>query len=587
MIIKNLQLTLRRFGRQKLNTVLHVIGLTLSMSVCLLIGLFISNELNFDRHHFNVKNTYRINSQWTNVEKKSFHFSTPMPMAEALRSEIPGLKKVAQVHPMFPSIVEINMEKRFMEDRILLAEPEYLDIFKIEILKGAGKEALRIPFQSFLTETTAEKLFGEKDPIGQTFKLNNKHIITVAGIIEDFRGNTHLPASMLLSYFRNDEFLGTDPNTWTNVSGTCTFVVVPDNIYTASIDSRLKSIADKHINGDPNLPKNFRHDLVMQPLEKIHFESKWGGGGPWIKAVNTMWLWFFGCVGLAVLLLACINFVNLSSAQALARAKEVGVRKTMGAGVRQLISQFRSEAWLLAIVSGILAILITYVCLPGLNNLADKKISFEIMQSAGLLVALAVGIFLTGILAGLYPAWLIARFNAVNSLKSGFTAGSRRSSALRKVLVLTQFTISISLLIALTVISQQVNFFRTRDLGFNKDNIVNVELRTAEKLGVFAAELKRIPQVKDFSFATATPSNEGHWGSIMSLTNGDDPARQEVTLIMGDDHFSPMYGLRLLSGRLPAPHDTNFLSQSIPPEKQISKVLVNEKLIEALGFGTP
>jgi len=566
---------------------LHVIGLTLGMSACLLIGLFLRHEISYDTWEKKADRTYRINSVWTSNGKESYHFSTPIPLSAALRNEVSGLETVVTIYPDRDAIIEISAGKRFSENRVLFAEPEYIDVFEVKVIKGNGKDALSKPDHALLSESIAAKYFGNTDPIGKTFKYNNKKTFTVAGIYKDIPANTHMPATMLLAFIRSDEYLRSDPQTWTNVNGTSTFVVVKEGFKVASLEASLKALADKNINSQPDMPANFRNGFAVQPLKKIHTETKWGGGGAWVQAVNPMWLWFFALIGIAVLVLACINFINLSTAQALTRAKEVGVRKTMGAGRAQLLSHFMAEAWLLASFSGLISILVVQLALPGINKLTDKQISFELIREPILLAALILGIVITGILAGIYPAWIISRFQAVDTLKGSYSRSGRKSSILRKGLVIVQFTISISLLIAVMLISQQVSYLRNKSLGFDKENIINVAARDQKTNAVFARELSSIPEVSGYAFGTATPINEGHWGTVMSLTNGDDPNRQELTLIMTDDNYGSVYGLKLLSGRFPSTTDTIYKSESIEKEKRVEKVTVNQKLLSALSLGTP
>lgn len=591
----SMKIIFRRLGRQKLNTVLHIAGLTIGMAVCLLIGLFLRHELSYDAYHAKAGRTYRICSVSTDRGNKHRDYATPMPTAEALRAEVPGLEKVASWHPIKdPVIVEVNPQKRFLQEHIVLAEPQLLDVFDIEVVQGDAKGALGKPYQALLTETTAEKFFGTDDPIGKTFKYRDEFDITVAGIIKDLPANTHLPASMLLSFYRDEHFLSKEINSWTFLSGTSTYVVLPENTDPKTLDAPLKAMSDKYLNNDPNLPKHVRSDFEWQPLSQVHFDSSYAGGSPWVQAVNTTWLWFFGIIGLAVLALACINFVNLSTAQALTRAKEVGVRKSLGAGRGQLVRQFLGEAWLLAGVSGILAVATVQATLPFLNQLIDKKIGFDLLHSPGLVGALLLGILGTGLLAGLYPAWVIARFDPVSSLKTvwggAFRQSSGGSSALRKGLVVAQFSVSVALLIAVTLIAQQVNLLRSKSLGFNKENIVEVGFERQENgdaTAVLAAELSKITAVKDFSFASASPSSKDHNITIMSTTDGDDPNRKAGTWVMADDRFGPMYGLNLLAGRFLEAADTNAAAASLPVEQQILKVVVNKKCVEELGFGSP
>jgi putative ABC transport system permease protein len=588
MLLNNLKLTIRRFNRQKLNTGLHIIGLTLGITVCLLIGLFSKYEMTFDAYHDKADRIYRINSIWSDAGKMDYHYSTPLPLSRALRTEISGIEKVALAHPQgTQTIVEISPEKRFAQEHILIVEPEFLDIFNVEILRGGdGHEMLRQPFQAILSEMLAEKFYSKENPIGKTFLYKNQFNVTVVGLMKDLPTNTHLPASMLLSYVPDPKYLGTRIDRWTSVSGTTTLVVLPKNANLNSFTSQLNAIADKYIN--PKMPSQSKSYFDIQPLSDVHFNTKYAGGGGWVKAVNTKWLWFFGIIGLAVLALACINFINLSTAQSMTRVKEIGVRKTIGAGQAHLIRQFLFEAFTLTTISGILSLIITYLSLPSLNIMLEKGITFDFFQTPVLWGAFVLGIVLTSLLAGTYPAWVIARFKPVSTLKTGnAVAGNPKTTWLRKGLVVTQFTISVGLLIAVALMAQQVQFLRHKDLGFDKDNIVNVDVKDAQKVPVLAAELRQIPQVKDFSFATAPPSTDGHWGTIMTKTNGEDPNRWEVTQIFCDDNYAKMYGLKLSTGRFNQISDTIYTSNSLPSEKKVFKVVVNEKLLETLSFGTP
>ena len=582
-MLNNFRLAIRHLIRQKLNTFLHVLGLTLGMSVCLLIGLFLRYELSFDTYHKLAKRTYRINSVWTDTGEKSYHYSTPLPLADALRSDVTGIEKVVQVHPLWEEIVQINPQKILKQPHMMTADPSFPDVFNIEVISGNAREALTKPYQALLTETTAKKFFGNEDPVGKIFTYQGRSI-TVAGLIKDLPSNTHLPASILFSFVPDEKFIGHTPAAWSNVSGTTTYVVLPEGYNTANLVKQLNALADLNINSNPDIPKGFRNEFDVQPLSDVHFDSKYQGGSHWVKAVNTTWLWFFAIIGLAVLALACINFVNLSTAQALTRAKEVGVRKSVGAGRFHLISQFLREAWILTTLSGILSIAIAQVSLPFINTLLEKGIAFNVFESPGLIMALVAGIFLTGLLAGLYPAWIIAKFNPVKTLKAGATlAGDQASYLLRRTLVVLQFTISAGLLIGVTLISQQVDYLRSKSLGFDKDNVINVGVG-GRQAPLFSSELASIPQIKEVAFSTSTPSNDEHWGTSISRTDKDDPNRKSTTMILADNRFCKMYGLTLLAGRFLEASDTSYASQSLPFDKQISKIVVNEKFVRELGF---
>lgn len=591
MVFKHLPFILRRFRRQKLTTFLHVVGLTLGITVCLLIGLFIRHELSFDGYHAKADRIYRVNQVWVEPGRKDFNYSTPFPLANQIRKDIAEVETVTQVHHPWDPIIEINPLKRFKEDRLMFTDPGFLDVFDVKVLKGNAHEALRNPYQALITESLAKKYYGSEDPMGKVFKYNNKYNVTIAAVIADFPGNFHLPASMLLSISPDEEYVGTSFTHYGSVSGGSTFIVLPKGQKaTPALTKNLISIYDRTINKEPWM-KDARSDLEVQPLSDVHFNSKYAGGGEWVKAINKSWLWFFGSIGLAVLILACINFVNLSTAQALTRAKEVGVRKTIGAGKHELIAQFLSEALLLVSVAGVLGIIIAKLSLPAINSLVDKQISFDILHSPGLLLGLLTGIILTALLAGLYPAWLISKFRPADTLKGGSVNSKPQSVLLRKGLVVAQFSISVCLLIAVMLIGRQMNYMRTKNLGFNKDNIVMVTLHggSVDKKKLFENELAGIPQIAGISYSTSPPSgNEyAHWGTLMSTIGRDDPNRKQMTMILTDDRFYELYGLHLLAGKFPVASDTNYVSESLPSAQRIARSVVNEKLIQAMGFGSP
>ena len=586
-MFKNIPFILRRFSRHKLTTSLYIIGLTLGITVCILIGLFINHELSFDTYQSKADRTYRINQVWIDFGKKNFHYSTPFPLADQMRKDVPGLEYVTKIHHPFENKIEINPTRRFKQDHVMMTDAEFIDVFDVKVVEGNAYEAMRKPYQALLTQSTAKKFFGNEDALGKTFIYNDSFNITVGGIIKDFPGNTHLQASMLLSLSDNEKYIQTSPTHYGSVSGGSTFIVLPKGTKPNSgLTTAINSIYDRFANNQESNDESHRSEAELQPLGNIHFNSKYADGGEWIKAINTSWLWFFGSVGIAVLILACINFVNLSTAQALTRAKEIGVRKSIGAARFQLIRQFLSEALLLVLFSAIIGVVISKLCLPYINRLSAKQIEFDIFQSPSLLLLLIAGIFFTALMAGIYPAWIITRFNPVSALKSGSVTATPQSSLLRKGLVVTQFSISICLLIGLLLIGRQMKFMRTKELGFDKENIVMVKVSFGDikEKKLFGDQLNNIPGIKGWSYSTSSPSGEGHWGTMMSVVGKNDPDQKEVTTIMTDEKFCSLYDLKLNAGRFFNTSDTSSVSSSIPEGQRIAKCVVNEKLIRELGF---
>ncbi|HZY83147.1 MAG TPA: ABC transporter permease [Cyclobacteriaceae bacterium] len=587
VFFRTLKSGLRHLLSQKLNSSLHIVGLSLGMTVCLLIGLFIKYELSFDTYHPNASRTYRINEVFTDNDGRHVGYGTQFPLAETLRKTVSGLDHVVFAQPVFSNIIDVNSDKRFQQRYMLITDSEFLNVFDVQVVKGKGHETLRTPYSALITESTATNFFGSEDPIGKTFTLQSKFEITVGGVIRDMPANTHLPVTVLLSYVPDENFLHVGPNTWEYTAGNQTYVVLPEGYNQDILVSQLNKIADDHINSIPDTPKFLKTSFELLPLADIHFNLE-SGGSEWIAAFNPTWLWFFGAIATSVLILACINFVNLSTAQALTRAKEVGVRKSVGAGRGNLLMQFLGEAWILAVASGILAIGATQFTLPYVNTLLETNIQFELMSSPELLLVLFAGILLVGLLAGVYPAFVITRFNPAVSLRSGFNQqGESVTSWLKRSLVVVQFTMSAGMLIALVLMSRQVDFIRSMSLGFDKTNMIVARTGGRGESQVLGNELNKIPAVEGWSFSTAAPSSTEHWGTIISNTDRNDPNRQRVITILGNENYGNLYGFKLLAGRFPIASDTNFISNRLPADKMLMKAAVNEKLIKALQLGTP
>ncbi|GHM99658.1 ABC transporter permease [Cytophagales bacterium WSM2-2] len=581
MITNLMNITWRYLMRQKANTAMHIIGLTLGITVCLLIVLFVRYEMSFDGYHPSTKNTYRVISDWLEQGQLSQHFSTPFPLASALRNDASGFEHVTFVHPVYAKTVEVTPQKRFIINHIIAVEPEFAEIFSVEVIQGDLHQTLRQPYQAVLTESTAKKMFGSENPIGKTFKfkIREDFEFTVTTLIKDLPANTHLEVSILVSHSYKENFLKPNLDGWTYVSGTETFITLPKKADTSVLMAQLKNIADKYINA--KIGPMYRSDFELQAMSDIHFGTNLSDG----HAMSVSWLWFFAGIGLTVLVLACINFVNLSTAQALTRAKEVGIRKSIGAGRGSLITQFLTEAWILTFISGIVAIALTQLLLPFVNTMLGKDIAFDLFESPAMLITLILGLTLTGLSAGIYPAWVIAKFNPSVTLKVGVLTAGGGSSWLRKGLVVAQFTVSACLLMAVILMAQQVDYLRSKNLGFDKDHVVVVEVNNTKKTAaVLSHELSAIPSVAGVSFSTSTPSSEGHWGTLMSRISRNDPGRKSMTLILADNNFGDLYKLKLLAGRTLQPADTSSIGRALPEEQRVMRAVVNEQLIRGLGF---
>ncbi len=585
MSAQTLYFIVRKLRRQPLNTFFHILGLTVGLSVCFSIGMFIRHEVSFDNYHQKKDRIYRVNQVWENQGKKRIYNGAPFPLAEALRREVPECEQVAAAFPLGEKIIEIDHKHRFKEDRILMADTELLDIFDFEVLEGDAHQALRLPNQALLTESTAKRYFGERPALGETFQYDNQHTITVAGIIADLPVNTHLPASVILSYFPIDSRLKRVKNNWGLVFGASTYVLLKEDADPENVNASLRSIYDLHLNTDAEIPETGYAQL--QDLSSIHLEPEMGGGSKWVAAINPLWLWFYGGIALLVLLLASINFINLSTAQALTRAKEVGIRKVTGASRKQLIGQFLSEAFILIFISSVLALLVAHWSSSLISQLSGQEIS-----SAGIFSMRSIGVgtlflIFTGLLTGLYPAWLTARLNPVTIIKASASHSDPKSNFLRRGLIVTQFAISGTLLMVLLLMGRQMDYFYHQNLGFHKENIITVRMPDTRKNEIFKTELATLTGVQEISFATAAPASKISWKMSMHQSDLNASDRGIVRTIWADEKYDDLYDLRLLAGRFIENSDTNSIAETIPEELRVFKAVVNEELIRELALGSP
>ncbi len=580
----NLKFIIRRLLRHKTHTIPLVLGLTLGIATCLTISLFLAYEVSFDDYHGKSDRIYRVNQVWEAASYGiEYHYTAPAPLAAALRENIPGLETVASVFPQESQTIEVRQGKLFNQEGILFAESDFLNVFDIEIIEGDAYAALRQPWQTILSESTAQKFFGGENPIGKTILYDGEKTLTVAGVMKDLPDNTHLPASMLISYLMDSDYLGINMNSWGFVFGASTYVVLNEDANPEDVQRSIRTVYDKYANTDPGDPEISRAEL--QSLANIHLEPRYEDGGSWVKAINPRWLWFFGAISLIVLLLACVNFINLSTAQSMNRAREVAVRKTVGATRGQLIRQLLGEALVLISVATILGIIISNLAVPYLNESLDKEISFKYILNVKWLSIFLVSLSLIAVLTGIYPARLISKFQPAISLKGKLAHTNKGSNLLQKALVTIQFTVSGATLIGLFFIARQLEFFYTQSMGFDQDNIVLLEAPDRSKFGLFVKELEQIEAVKSTSFMGGPPSQLQHNGTEMQ--NYGDPNPYSVEMIAGDDQYAEVFDLQLKAGRYPSVGDTSASSFSLPRDQRFPKVLVNEHLVQVMGFGTP
>ncbi|GAB3264316.1 ABC transporter permease [Larkinella harenae] len=579
MVRNYLKIAWRNLIKYPTTTGINVAGLTMGLATCLLIGLFIRNELSYDNYHTKKDRIYRVGMIRTAGENVEQWGVTPYPLAPALRTDFADWSKIARIHAEEEATVVVSPEKLFKEDKVVFAEPELLDVFDFNLLTGDGRAILNQPNQVILDERTARKYFGTASPIGKTLRLGNDLTVVVKGLMQDVPAQSNLPASMLVSFSSMKTYFQFGIEQWGLRSGGSVYAVLPEGRSPEEYANRLRQAGKKYFSYRPGETS----ELVMQPLRDIHFNPAFEGT-VLTPAISPTYLYVFGVVGLFVLLIACVNFINMSTARAMIRAREVGVRKVIGATQGQLVAQFLSEAFWVTAFSAGLALLLTYQAMPLVNDFMQKQIAFVWGESTALLLGFAL---LTGLLAGLYPAFFLARFQPIRVLKTAAEPGRGSTAWLRQGLVVFQFTISLVLAVGVVVVYRQMNFFRDKDLGFDREAIVEVGLPEAKGLQELGRSLRQIPGVEQLSFAIGAPTSTNNFNTSIHIDRADPTKKVGISLKIADADYLQTYGLRLLAGRFFEHHDTLAIANTIPQAERRFFYVVNENTVKALGLSKP
>lgn len=586
MLSNYVKITLRNLFKHRTTTAIHVLGLTVGLTTCLLIALFVRYEWNYDRDIPQADQIYRVSmviKTGSEVEKSGI---TPYPLADALRLEFPNWPTIGSVHADENTVVRVTPGKLFNQDRVLFAEPSMFKLFGLQMVVGNADVLLSRPNQVILSETLAKIYFGTASPLGKTLRLGDKTEVEVGGIMRDMPEQFHLSAPMVVSYKTLKGYFPYPLDHWGLSSAGSVYVRLPDGQTPNRYLAQLGKILPKYYTSEQD--RGSTRELILQPLTDIHFNPAFGGS-EYVPAMATTYLWVFGIIGLFILLIACVNFVNMSTARATTRAKEVGVRKSIGATSGQLTGQFLSEAFCLTFASVLFTLGLTYALLPHLNNFLQKQVLFDGLFIVGLLLGLG---FFTTLVAGLYPAIFMARFEPIRALKARMvvqpgwaTLGRVR---LRQSLVVFQFAVSLVLGVGVVVIYQQMKLFREKDLGFDRSAIVTINTPNLRKtMPALYPQLTQLAGVQQVSFGLGAPTSENKFGTGM-LPNPSRPNEKvNVEIKPADANYATTYGLKLLAGRFFSYADTLAISASIPREKRQYVFVVNEATVKALGYARP
>lgn len=567
-MIKNyLKVILRNIKKHKGYSFINITGLAIGMACCLLISIWVLDELSFDRFHEDAESLFRVEEN-QHYSQGEYHVTvTPYPIAPALKEEIPGVKEATRYVWARGGLFRYA-ENSFFEYAVRAVDPSFFKIFSFPMVKGDEEKIFESPYSLVITEEMAEKYFGRSDPIGKVITVNNTHEFTVTGVIKNTPHNSILQFDMVVPYAFLEK-IGVTSDEWGSNS-IQTFVQLEENVTETQVNERIKDFIRTRV-------KESRTDLVLFPFTKIHLHGYFGYER---NPGAIQYVYIFSVIAIFVLLIACINFMNLSTARSATRAKEVGLRKVVGAMKTHLIRQFYGESIVFSIIALALAGIIVTLLLPVFSKFTAKELSWTV-SGAGTIVTgiLAITLF-TGLVAGSYPALFLSAFQPVKVLRGSLKSGAA-SSRFRKILVVVQFSLSVLLIIGTIVVYRQLNFMQGKRLGWDREHLIYVPLgRDIKKsYDVLKNELVKDSHVLSVSATTSLPSNIGSNSSGVDW-DGKDP---ELTVLVGqncvDFDFVETMRIEMAEGRSFSREYANDNGKAFIVNEEVAKIMGKDSIV--------
>jgi putative ABC transport system permease protein len=570
-----LKIALRTLWKNKKLSTINIVGLAIGMACSLLIFLFVQDELKYDKHHADASNIHRVVKDFINDDGSRIpDATTPGPLAAAMQKEIPEVVAVTRLHPNWGGTTVMQYEgKTISEEKVCRVDSSFFQVFTVPFLKGDPKTALADINSIVITESAARRYFGNDDPIGKTLKMDREADVTVTAVVADVPPQSHFHYEFLLSYRR----LGSNAETNWGSYNYYTYVKVKPGTDLAAFEKKIQNVYES------NQEERYS-DFYTQPLTDIHLTSRL----KWELEPNgdRLYVLVFMIIGVFILVIAGINYINLSTAKSSLRAKETGIRKVSGAERTSLVFQFLLESVIICLVSSVLAIAIAYALTPLVNELTQKQLA--ISGNPIVIAYLVLVTFLIGIIAGIFPALYLSSFKPVAVLK-GFKLNEKGALNLRKSLVVVQFTISIALIIGAIIILQQMDYVRSAKLGFDKDHIVvirNAGNLSAADRNVYLNSIKQIPGVKKAA-TSGTILGQG-FNTTRLRAKGSEQEQQLNFTSVGFDYLD-VVGIEIKEGRSFShefPADT--LNNGIlggPLDQRLGGIIINEQAVKEFGLG--
>jgi len=565
---------IRNLSRNNVFTFINIFGLAIGLTSVIVIFLLLEFELSFDKYHKKSKNIFRVLDVYTHSGGTDVSGTTCYPLAKAIRLEFPDIPATYMSHE-YQIDVKVN-ENVYNQDNIVIADSLFFDFFDFRWISGNAETSLNSPDDVILTRSIAEKYFPNQDPIGRIIRFDAKYDMVIKGIIEDSPPNSSIPIEMIISSGIYKKGFRSGLDTWyTAFSGMCTFVQLPENVSTDDFKKQLKQqIVNKYYS--KSVVDLIDYDL--QAFEKLHFEADYANINN-TYTTDLKFIWILIIIGFVILTLASINYVNLSTAQSLKRTKEIGIRKVSGAQGIQIFKQFIFETFIITFIALVISLILAEIFLPYLNEFIGYQVSLSIYNSKAVIIFLVFILLITTLLSGAYPAIYVSGFRPIFAIRNSFKGSRTGLFNLRRLLIIVQFFISIVLIVCTIVMINQVNYFKNKDLGFDKSDIVVFSIPDTESKNIDAIRQKviSIPGINNYSFSIGSPTSDNSRQSDITSLELENSERFMVNLKLADTNYTNMFNLKILAGN----------SHSIPLSDSLFPMVVNEKLIHYLGIDSP
>ncbi|HEX6848463.1 MAG TPA: ABC transporter permease [Chitinophagaceae bacterium] len=581
MIRNYLKIAYRNLLKYKFISFINVFGLTIGLACCMLILTYILHELSYDKYQPNADRVYRVTRTFLNAQTKTVSLTLSTispPFGPLLKNDFGEIEDITRTLNNGTTSMKYE-EKMFNESNVMWADDHFFNFFQADVIKGDPKRALSDPYTVMMTEEVAKKYFGNDEPMNKMIRINlgNYFDFKVTGVYKAFPSNTHFHPHIMLSFNTlNDTLIYGAENLRTNWGNNSffTYIRLPENYDPKKLAARFPAFLDKHMPAGPGFKPSDGTTLALQKLTDIHLRSHTDYEAEENGDIKRVYI--FSAIALFILLIACINYMNLSTSRSTLRAKEIGIRKVAGAERKEIIFQFLSESILVSYISLAFAIVLTWLMLPLLNKISGQALAIDIILKWQITVPLLLIPFVVGIISGIYPAMFMSSFQPIKVLK-GFLKISGGIS-FRKALVTLQFAISIILIIATGVVFWQMRYMQNKILGFNKEHIVTIPYATQlnDRYEAFRNELLSNSNIKNVGRSSRIPTGRllDAMGTRMESADTLAPVNVDIKYVSADHDFISTYGVKVIAGR-------GFSREF---SLDTSAFLINEAAAKVLGF---